>query len=60
MQRFFRLIASTAVALITACGSSDPQGENPNDAGVTDPILVPSSTSGGQATALEELVDAFA
>ena len=29
------------------------------DAGVTTPILVPSSTSGGQATAFTELFDAF-
>lgn len=30
------------------------------DAGVTAPIIVPSSTSGGQATAFAELFDAFA
>lgn len=30
------------------------------DAGVTDPIVVPSSTSGGQAKAVEELFDAYA
>ncbi len=30
------------------------------DAGVTNPIVVPSSTSGGQAKAIQELVDAFA
>jgi alkanesulfonate monooxygenase SsuD/methylene tetrahydromethanopterin reductase-like flavin-dependent oxidoreductase (luciferase family) len=30
------------------------------DAGVTAPIIVPSSTSGGQAKAFAELFDAFA
>ena len=30
------------------------------DAGVTTPILVPSSTSGGQLKALDELFSAFA
>ena len=30
------------------------------DAGVTSPIVVPSSTSGGQVKAFSELFDAFA
>ena len=30
------------------------------DAGVTAPVIVPSSTSGGQAKAFEELFTAFA
>ena len=60
------LMLAMSDAWLDDCTLSGPAGRVRDgieawfDAGVTDPIVVPSSTSGGQAKAVEELVAAYA
>ena len=60
------LLTAMSNAWLDDCTLSGPVGRVREgidawfDAGVTNPIVVPSSTSGGQATAMDELFAAFA